>query len=230
MNWKKEYKECLLNNKYMLEKYIFKNKLWQIEEELLETVLKNNLTIVTKSRNVGFTSLVAGLSAREIALNSEKKVSILYLSQNGNMCSEFKNRLKSYLKNIPEYLFTGEEKYNIQTGLLDNYLNYVTYHFDICIIDEPVACNDNINVIKLVDFLKTISNKIIIGGTGNHNNETWFDFISRNKDNVPYIKMQWISNPNNKNKDFNFIKECYRNRIEDFEEEIECKVWKKIYL
>lgn len=230
MNWKKEYKECLLNNKYMIEKYIFENDLWQIQELLLETILKNNLTIITKSRNVGFTSLLAGLTAREIALNSEKKVSILYLSQNGDMCSEFKNRLKKYLKNIPEYLFTGEEKYNIQTGLLDTYLKYGTYHFDICIIDEPVACNNNIDIIKLVDFLKTISNKIIIGGTGNRNNETWFDFISKNKGNAPYIKMQWIDNPNNKNKDFNFIKKCYQNRIEDFEEEIECKVWKKIYL
>ena len=230
MNWKKEYKECLLNNKYMIEKYIFENDLWQIQELLLETILKNNLTIITKSRNVGFTSLLAGLTAREIALNSEKKVSILYLSQNGNMCSEFKNRLKNYLKNIPEYLFTGEEKCNIQTGLLDTYLKYGTCHFDICIIDEPVACNDNIDIIKLVDFLKTISDKIIIGGTGNCNNETWFDFISKNKDNVPYIKMRWNSNPNNKSKDFNFIKKFYQNRIENFEEEMECKVLKKIYL
>ena len=42
--------------------------------------------------------------------------------------------------------------------------------------------------------------------------------------------MPWISNPNNKNKDFNLLKKHYQNRIEDFEEEIECKVWKKLYL
>ena len=58
-------------------------------------------------------------------------------------------------------MFTGEEKCNIQTGLLDTYLKYGAYRFDICIIDEPVACNNNIDIIKLVDFLKTISNKII---------------------------------------------------------------------
>lgn len=230
MNWKKEYKECLLNNKYMLEKYIFKNDLWQIEEQLLDTILKNRLTIVTKSRNVGFTSLMAGLTAREIVLNSENKVSILYLALNWNMCTEFNNLLKGYLKNIPDYLFTGTEKYNIQTCLLNDYFKCGDRYFDIIIVDEPVVCNDNIDIIKLVDFLKTKSNKIVIGGTGNHNNETWFDFISKNKDKTPYIKMPWISNPNNKNKDFNLLKKHYQNRIEDFEEEIECKVWKKLYL
>lgn len=226
MNWKKEYKECLLNNKYMLEKYIFKNDLWQAQKDLLNIILENKLTIVTKSRDVGFTSLLTALSAREIALNSEKKVSILYLSQNGNMCSEFKNRLKNYLKNIPEYLFTGEEKCDIQTGLLDNYLKYGTCHFDICIIDEPVTCNDNIDIIKLVDFLKTISDKIIIGGVGNYKNKTWFDFISRNKDNSPYMIMPWFSNPNH----IGLKKTYYYNNTDNYEEEYECKVFKKIYI
>ena len=82
MNWKKEYKECLLNNKYMLEKYILKNDLWQTQKDLLNVILENKLTIVTKSRDVGFTSLVSALSAREIALNSEKKgFNLIYFSK-----------------------------------------------------------------------------------------------------------------------------------------------------
>ena len=61
MNWKKEYKECLLNNKYMIENYIIKNDLWEAQKDLLNIILENKLTIVTKSRDVGFTSLLAAL-------------------------------------------------------------------------------------------------------------------------------------------------------------------------
>lgn len=228
MNWKKEYKECLLNNKYMLEKYILKNDLWQAQKDLLNIILENKLTIVTKSRDVGFTSLMSALSAREIALNSEKKVSILYISQNAMMNGEFKNKLKNYLKNIPEELFTGEEPYNIQTCVIDNYQNRIIGEefFDIIIIDEPVALNDNIDVIKLVDFLMCKGNKIIIGGVGNYKNKTWFDFISMNKDNTPYMIMPWFSNPNH----IGLKKTYYYNNTDNYEEEYECKVFKKIYI
>ena len=41
MNWKKEYKECLLNNKYMIENYIFKNDLYKSQEQLLDVILNN---------------------------------------------------------------------------------------------------------------------------------------------------------------------------------------------
>ena len=142
------------------------------------------------------------------------------------MCSEFKNRLKNYLKNIPEYLFTGEEKCDIQTGLLDNYLKYGTCHFDICFIDEPVTCNDNIDIIKLVDFLKTISDKIIIGGVGNYKNKTWFDFISINKDNAPYMIMPWFTNPNHKG----LKKTYFYYNTDNYEEEYECKEFIKVYI
>lgn len=228
MNWKKEYKECLLNNKYMLEKYILKNDLWQAQKDLLNIILENKLTIVTKSRDVGFTSLVSALSAREIALNSEKKVSILYISQNAMMNDEFKNKLKNHLKNIPEELFTGVEPYHIQTCNIDNYQNRIIGEefFDVIIIDEPVVLNDNIDVIKLVDFLKYKGNKIIIGGVGNHKNKTWFDFISMNKHNTPYMIMPWFTNPNHKG----LKKTYYYNNNDNYEEEYECKVFKKIYI
>lgn len=228
MNWKKEYKECLLNNKYMLEKYILKNDLWEIQKDLLNIILENKLTIVTKSRDVGFTSLISALSAREIALNSEKKVSILYISQNAMMNDVFKNKLKNYLKNIPEELFTGIEPYQIQTCNIDNYQNRIIGEdfFDIIIIDEPVVLNDNIDVIKLVDFLKFKCNKIIIGGVGNYKNETWFDFISMNKNKTPYMIMPWFSNPNHKG----LKKTYYNNNTDNYEDEYECKVFKKVYI
>ena len=110
--WKKELKKCSLDRTraYMISKYIFKKPLWRGQSELLEVMLKRDVTLSIKSRCVGYTSLMAAFTACEMVLNYDIKrlngeTHIVYIAPSGNMRSLFMNKVCEYIEMLPKELW-----------------------------------------------------------------------------------------------------------------------------
>ena len=106
--WKKELKKCSLDTsrRYMIETYIFKSPLWFGQRELLECMTKRHVTLSVKSRAVGYTSLMAALTACEMVLNSDMEdisdtpYNIIYIAQSGQERSMFIRQVIEYIDRI----------------------------------------------------------------------------------------------------------------------------------
>lgn len=178
-NWKSEFKRCLLDTSrcYMIEKYIFKQPLWESQKLLLETIKNNKITVAVKSRSVGYTSILAAFTACEMALNCEKNnenrsafgyYDIMYIAPNACMGAEFRNLVLRFLEQIPTELWSDEivslkQSTTMRTNrqLIVNYAR-LTISYDNKIIfsdtnskylhyvlyDEPVAGRDNVDIEK----------------------------------------------------------------------------------
>lgn len=272
MNWRSEYKKCLLDTsrQYMIETYVLNSKIWPGHETILQRLnKKQQYTIVNKSRGVGFTTLLASYIACELVLNSDENKQYLYITPHHVMCREFLNQVKEIVKKIPDGFFTGQNivprmennstfrvgKAVIKFMSINMHTQYMLpdnqkEQYELIFIDEPVAGSSQfVNTYDIRSMLYTLSlacNHIIIGGTPNHKNEHWFETIRQAINDNAYIILPWYTSYKNRengddtpiilhneniethtNKWFEKMKQNFWNK-EDFEEEIECKVWRNI--
>ena len=249
---KSEYKKCLLDSTrtYMMERYCFNNSLWRGQYNVIRNLQEDtNLMIVAKSRAVGFTSLMAAMTACELALNNDEKVEVIYVGCNRMHCSLFGRQVKTYLGQFSRKLFTDEEACAvkgdskvIQVGsarliMVTSAIDIVDrnrneYKTKYMIYDEPVAGRDDFDIaVDIGEYWSNRTEHIIIGGCGNHRNEKWFNFCKNNKECV--IKMDFESNPLHqplykKSKEFLWIDVD----SDDFADEFKCEIFlvKKEYL
>lgn len=224
MNWRSEYKKCLLDTsrKHMIETYLLNSTLWLKQDELLSNIITNERTIVTKSRNVGFTTLLAAYTACELAINSDGKndndYSIVYVALNINMLHEFRKKVLLFLDLIPTELFSQENKSvtikpdSIIVGkstliftLLQESNQYALQrsfqnkkNVDLLIFDEPVIGGfkwiNEYDVKSFLDALQYSCEKMVVGGTPNHKNKWWFDVITEAKKMCSYLIIPWYTN------------------------------------
>lgn len=231
MNWRSEYKKCLLDpsRKYMIEKFL-QMQLWPIQNDLLVCASTKQYTVVTKSRDVGFTTTLAAYVACELALNSDdgdgNEYTITYLALTSNMMYDFRCKVMHFLDYIPAQLFTNENKKivsNKQNGITvgNASLNLSVLHdrnqftiqnvsnnknkTDLLIFDEPV-CGSNAwvneyDVKSFLEIMQSVCKRVITGGTPNHKNKWWFDVVSEAKNKYMYLLMPWYSNKDHQEND-----------------------------
>lgn len=223
MNWKSEYKKCLLDTsrRYMIEKFL-QMQLWPVQNDLLVCASTKPYTVVTKSRDVGFTTTLAAYVACELALNSDDcddKYTITYLTLTSHMMYDFRCKVIHFLDYIPAQLFTNENKKfvsNNQNGItvgnaslnfsvLDEKNQFTIQDMfsnkkktDLLIFDEPVCCGkaweNEYDVKGFLDTMQLICKRVIAGGTPNHKNKRWFDVVSEAKNMCMHLLMPWYSN------------------------------------
>lgn len=215
-NWNSELKKCLLDKsrKYMIEKYIFPDGLWKRQSKVLEKITDQDLTLVIKSRAVGFTDLIAAFTACEMVLNGDSNMGVVYMCQNRMSGDFFIRNVAKYIQKIPKELWCM----TIEEGALYNVITNATLYFGnaklsystndrishkptYIIYDEPVTCRDKYDIECSLMNLKSAwggEMKVIVGGCGNHRNTKWFDFVKKYKNTGSYIEMPWWTNPNNK--------------------------------
>lgn len=231
MNWRSEYKKCLLDTsrKYMIENFL-QMQLWPVQNDLLVCASTKQYTVVTKSRDVGFTTTLAAYVACELALNSDgcdgEEYTITYLTLTGNMMYDFRCKVIHFLDYIPAQLFSNENKKivsNSQNGITigNASLNLSVLHdrnqftiqnvfnskkkSDLLIFDEPVCGSSAwVNEYDVKSFLETmqiICKRVIAGGTPNHKNKWWFDVVSEAKNMCIHLLMPWYSNKGHQEND-----------------------------
>lgn len=248
--WKKEYKKCLLDTTrmYMMEYYCFHHSLWKGQYNVIRNLYEDTkLLIVSKSRDVGYTSLMAARTACELALNSDEKNDIIFIGFSRQSCRDFYDKVREYIHTMPSELITCSD---ISTDVNHRYLKVgcsrliVTtsskelpfsrddIHPTYVIYDEPVTKRDNYDIegdLCLGSWFND-SQHIIIGGCSNHRNEKWFNFVKKNKNSV--IKMEYESNPNHKSLFFAFKNLFCDMNTDEFADEFKCEIFhvKKEYL
>lgn len=217
MNWRSEYKKCLMDTtrKYMIENYVFRKPLWEIQCELLDFINNKKKTIVTKSRDVGFTDIMAAYVACELVLNSDgindKNFIVYYCTPTYMLGNDFYNKVLQYIKKIPHELYScesfgiGQTPQEIEIGksifkIVDkNTISKSLISCNLIIADEIVSgvVNNNFHTENLIAMSKLFSdNKTIIGSVPNHKNIEWFNIIKEAKGEGNYFVMPWWSNPN----------------------------------
>ena len=272
-NWRAELKKCLLDNtrSYMIENFAFQSSLWEMQSELLKMLSSKKYMVVTKSRDVGFTHLMAAYVACEMVLNSDgvedtsqRHFTIRYMAPNHNMGTHFASLVKSYLTRIPSELYIAENvvvrsKNNeicvgkaILTVKTDDvqFDNIGFSHpYDVIIYDEPVAgktSKQDFDITNIIGALRLNTSKLIVGGTPNHRVKKWYDVVTDAKNKCVHLIINWATNKNHRlsdddvpipvidnNGNWHLTNEWLRDRrkryidIDDFEEEINCKVWRE---
>lgn len=219
MNWRCEYKKCLIDTtrKYMIENYVFKKPLWEIQNELLDFINNKKKTIVTKSRDVGFTDIMAAYVACELVLNSDgindENFIVYYCTPTNMLGNVFYNKVLQYIKKIPYELYTcesfgiGQTPKEIEIGksilkIVDkDTISKSLISCNLIIADEIVTgmVNNNFHTGNLIAMSKFFgTNKTIIGSVPNHKNTEWFNIIKEAKEEGNYFVMPWWSNPKHK--------------------------------
>ena len=265
MNWKSELKKCLLDKsrKYMIEKYALQNEIWDMHPELLDMINNNKYVVVTKSRNVGFTSLMAAYVACEMVLNSDGNNDIYrvrYIPGNCNTKYDFISLVKQYISNIPLELYTCEkfiikekgDELHLGKAILTikgyNTEVFESEYYDLIIYDEPVigTINKKVDMVDRINDLLLNKPKLIVGGTPNHKNNSWYTVVLDAKNNGNYFVLPWTINKNHRlgkddipvtipesdgktittNRWLEELESSYINP-NDFEEEILCKIWRE---
>ena len=244
--WKKELKKCSLDTsrRYMIETYIYKSPLWFGQRELLDCMTKRHVTLSVKSRVVGYTSLMAALTACEMVLNSdmEDKYEILYIAQSGQERSMFRNQVIEYINRIPKQLWTADFELlstNRELCLGNSRLSVGSTNTSdivdstekpkVVIYDEMVAVNNAYSYNNAYDkYLFEISDKVIIGGCANHRNENFYNFVKDYKEKYgSYVKMIWEDNPYHTDREYK-MKKSYCCNVYDFSDEFDCEVFKLV--
>lgn len=219
-----EYKKCLLDTsrEYMIDKYALGQgkDLWCIQKNVLDLMNSLNTVVVTKSRNVGFTSLMAMYTACELYLNSDEKAGIIYVGQSYQMACHFRKMVAMYLDAIRENLGTwsgenlevsisesgglkvGDARlmcYSVRSYLERFYCVVPRQNVKSVIIDEPVAGDTDNDVNLLMDYtrktvFKDMDVKIVIGSTPNRFNSSWYKLVEKYHYTPHYIRMEWWDN------------------------------------
>lgn len=250
--WKKELKKCSLDKTriYMIENYVFNNKLWKGQRHLLECMKHRHITFSVKSRAVGYTSLMAALTACEMVLNCDMEdinntsyYDIVYIAQSGQEKSMFIKQVIEYINKIPKQLWTSDCNLSSTsktlclgnsrlTTTLPDRCGFSTSNSKMpkfVIYDEIVSCNDNF------DFNNTyeqnwfkISDKVIIGGCANHRNEKYYDFVKDYKEKHGcFVKMEWFDNPYHTTYDYTYkLNHCGDKYF--FADEFDCEIFKLV--
>jgi hypothetical protein len=246
-DWKKELKKCSLDTTrvYMIEKYVFNSKLWNGQKHLLEWMKHRHVTFSVKSRGVGYTSLMAALTACEMVLNYdiEGVTDIVYIAQSREEKSMFIKQVIEYIDRIPKQLWTSDCNLSstskelrlgnsrLTTTLPDRH-GFSTSNSKrpkFVIYDEMVSCNSDFDFNNPYEQnWFEISDKVIIGGCANHNNEKFYNFAKDYKEKYGcFVKMEWDDNPCHTTYDYEFKKYCCED-IYSFSDEFDCEIFKLV--
>lgn len=251
--WKKELKKCSLDvtRVYMIENYVFNNKLWKGQRHLLECMKHRHVTFSVKSRAVGYTSLMAALTACEMVLNCDmgpgdrfnEKHDIVYITHSKQEQSIFIKLVIEYINRIPKQLWTSDCNFSsTYKELCLGYSRLTTTCPGSCgfsvsnsktpkfvIYDEMVCCNDKFDFNNPYEQnWFEISDKVIIGGCANHNNENFYNFAKEYKEKHGcFVKMEWDDNPNHTTYDYK-NKKYYCGDIYSFSDEFDCEIFKLV--
>lgn len=254
--WKKELKKCSLDRTraYMISKYIFNKPLWRGQSELLEVMLKRDVTLSIKSRCVGYTSLMAAFTACEMVLNYDIKrrngeTHIVYIAPFASMRHLFLKQVQEYIERLPKelwvttdeprliefskcnlkYLKLGEIQLMVTEAGNTGFSNSNSKRPSYTIYDEMVTLNNEFDFNSPAEEnWREISEKVIIGGNPNHNNEFFYKFAKAYKEKYRYIvKMPFEDNPNNK---WNKISPWNRmhSGTHEFADEYKCEIFKLV--
>ena len=205
MNWKIELKKCLEDKSraYMIEKYLLIGGLWKGQSKVLDKIISNYTTIVTKSRDVGFTTLMAAYVACELALNSEdssRKV-FVYGSFNNKAFHLFKKKVQEFLDLIPNELFiTSNTPYLIRRlwKLDAECFKGPIFEPDTTIIYDEYAY---LSGLEFKDIDLPFVKKIIVCSTPNHCNLKWYNLVEKFVNTSSYVRMEWFENPRHRDGD-----------------------------
>lgn len=250
--WKKELKKCSLDvtRAYMIENYVFKNKLWKGQRHLLECMKHRHITFSVKSRAVGYTSLMAALTACEMVLNCDMEeinntsyYDIVYITQREQEKKMFIKQVIEYIDRIPKQLWTSDCNWSSTAKELCLGNSRLTTTLpDRCgfsasnskmpkkvIYDEMVTCNNDFDFNNLYEQnWFEISDKVIIGGCANHRNEKFYNFVKDYKEKHGcFVKMLFEDNPNNKWHKISPWDSMYSDTYE-FADEYKCEIFKLV--
>ena len=249
--WKRELKKCSLDTTrvYMIEKYVFTNRLWKGQRQLLDCMKHRHVTLSVKSRAVGYTSLMAALTACEMVLNCDmgpgdrfnEKHDIVYICQTANERQMFIRQVIEFINRIPKQLWTTDCNFSSTNSELNlgysrltaslpgdiGFSNSNSKNPKVVIYDEIIAGNDTFDFYDAPEpNWFDISDKVIIGGCANHRNENFYNFVKNYKLKYGcFIKMEWFDNPRNTTHDYTYK----RNHSYDkyaFADEYDCEVFK----
>lgn len=214
-NWKSEYKRCLLDKtrSYMIEKFIFGKELLHSQRAILNHIKRNNTNVISKSRDIGYTSIMAAYVACEIALNCDESFSVMYIGCYGMACTYFRDQVLKNLTELPKELLSDENaklEYSNNKGFkfgkaclkLTNgsggksAICSETKSLVLdCVIFDEVAFLDKLDVAEVIkDVLAHICSTYIIGSNPNHDNSYWYNFVKKYKDSSNYIEVPWYMN------------------------------------
>ena len=257
VNWKKELKLCALDKSraYMISKYIFHNDLWMGQKMLLKRIHDKQLTLSVKSRNVGYTSLMAAFVACEMVLRCDEentgysKTRIVYIAPSANMRYLFMNKVCEYIEMLPKelwvttddprliefsrcnfkYLELGNIGLMVTGGGVTDFSNSDNKVVEYVIYDEMITNNDDFDFDSCYEkewYGK--SDRIIIGGCCNHNNEKFYEFAKKYKEKGNYIiEMNFFDNPNNTKKHYNRMRH-FSFDSHSFADEFDCEIYKLV--
>jgi hypothetical protein len=221
-NWKSEYKRCLLDEtrSYMIEKFIFGKELLYSQRAILNHIKKNSTNVISKSRDIGYTSIMAAYVACEIALNcDEKSFNMLYVGHNSCSCHTFSKMVLEYLEKIPRELYSDEDAKVLfanckeiviggsRLGLTNcergaqRIIESIHSWCVSCIIFDEIAFIENIDISNIIDMLHPICTTMILGSNPNHENLNWYNFVKKYKDSSNYIEVPWHMNQLHKDSD-----------------------------
>jgi hypothetical protein len=248
--WKKELKKCSLDTSriYMIEKYVFNNKLWKGQRQLLECMKHRHITFSVKSRAVGYTSLMAALTACEMVLNCDMEeinntsyYDIVYIAQSGQEKSTFIRLVIEYINKIPKQLWTSDCNWSSTAKELclgnsrltttrpdrDGFSASNSKTPKFVIYDEMVSANDKFDFNNPYEQnWFEISDRVIIGGCANHRNEKFYNFVKDYKEKHGcFVKMEWFDNPYHTTYDYTYKRNYCGNQY-DFSDEFDCEVFK----
>lgn len=256
--WKSELKKCSLDRTraYMMSKYIFRKPLWGGQVKLLNAMLKRDLTLSIKSRNVGYTSLMAAFTACEMVLNYDikrlnGKTHIVYIAPFASMRHLFLKQVQEYIEMLPEelwvtndcprlleihkcsdsglYLELGEVKLMATDAGTVGFKNSSNKLPSYVIYDEMVIQNDDFDFNSSEEEnWRKISDKTVIGGNPNHRNEKFYNFAKEYKAKYgDIVEMQFEDNPNNKWNKISPWDRMYSDTHE-FADEFKCEIFKLV--
>jgi hypothetical protein len=204
-----------------------------------------HITFSVKSRAVGYTSLMAALTACEMVLNCdiEGVTDIVYIAQSREEKSMFIKQVIEYIDRIPKQLWTSDCNLSstskelrlgnsrLTTTLPDRY-GFSTSNSKrpkFVIYDEMVSCNSDFDFNNPYERnWFEISDKVIIGGCANHRNEKYYDFVKDYKEKHGcFVKMEWFDNPYHTTYDYTYkFNHCGDKYF--FADEFDCEIFKLV--
>lgn len=214
-NWKHEYKLCLKDKTraYMIEEYVFRRKLLNSQHEILNHITEYGIRVISKSRDIGYTSVMAAYVACEIVLNcDEKSYNMLYVGHDNSSCHTFSKMVLEYLEKIPRELYSDEDAKisfanckeiviggsrlgltNCESGT-QRIIESTHSRCVSCIIFDEIAFIENIDMSDIIDMLYPICATMIFGSNPNHNNLNWYKFVKKFKNTSNYLEIPWYMN------------------------------------
>lgn len=204
-----EFNICKNNIKYFLETYckiitlekgLSNFKLKDYQNDILDLIMNNNKIFILKSRQIGFSTLIALYLVYKIIFDSNKTIAIITsnVSQSKEILStvyEIYDSLPEFIKNDTtlknrnrENCITNNNLKIITGGIKDSFLRGISVHE--LILDEFSFVSSDI----LDDFFKTyvpiiMSNnksKIIIGTSLNKDNDYFMELLEDVKTNKEF--------------------------------------------